>query len=179
MLCKTLPHASSRRQDATHLSHFKAMCSRAIAYLRGNEACKLVLESFPDNVYETVWDMIMIDASNRYFSKAPRWMVTVFSTVMMASNRKEPNVTHALLHDVERKVEKVYMKEFLCKKNLVNDVGRLSHFQIPPSNNTYTSHFCYKLLNLLFFIFFVSSFPWLDYGSTSSCIIGNNMSNFI
>ncbi|KAG4923085.1 hypothetical protein JHK87_048625 [Glycine soja] len=117
-------------------------CSPTKAYLRGNEACKLALENLPDEVYETEWDLIMIDAPKGYFAEAPGRMAAVFSAAVMARNRKGSGVTHVFLHDVDRKVEKVYAEEFLCRKNLVKGVGRLWHFQIPPSNDTHASRFC-------------------------------------
>lgn len=117
----------------------EATCSAPKAYLRGNEACQLALENLPDEVYETEWDMIMIDAPKGYFAEAPGRMAAVFSAAVMARNRKGSGATHVFLHDVDRRVEKVYAQEFLCKKNLVKGVGRLWYFQIPPSN---ASHFC-------------------------------------
>ncbi|KHN44443.1 hypothetical protein glysoja_014484 [Glycine soja] len=73
-----------------------------------------------------------------YFAEVPGRMAAVFSAAVMARNRKGSGVTHVFLHDVDRKVEKVYAEEFLCKKNLVKGVGRLWHFEIPPSNDTRT-----------------------------------------
>ncbi|MCI20313.1 glucuronoxylan 4-O-methyltransferase 1-like [Trifolium medium] len=69
-------------------------------------------------------------------------MAAVFSAAVMARNRKGSGVTNVFLHDVDRKVEKVYAEEFLCKKNLVKGAGRLWHFQIPPSNDTNAARFC-------------------------------------
>lgn len=117
----------------------EATCSAEKAYLRGNEACHLALQNLPDEVYETEWDMIMIDAPKGYFAEAPGRMAAVFSAAVMARNRKGSGATHVFLHDVDRVVEKVYAEEFLCKKNLVKGVGRLWHFRIPSSNS---STFC-------------------------------------
>ncbi|XP_004504411.1 arabinogalactan O-methyltransferase 1 [Cicer arietinum] len=110
-------------------------CSPAKAFLRGNEKCKLALHNLPDEVYETDWDLIMIDAPRGYFAEAPGRMAAIFSMTVMARNRKGSGVTHVFLHDVDRKVEKVYAEEFLCRKNLVKGVGRLWHFEIPSLGN--------------------------------------------
>ncbi|KAJ1401958.1 Polysaccharide biosynthesis domain [Sesbania bispinosa] len=110
-------------------------CSPAKATLRGNEKCKLALHNLPDEVYEKEWDLIMIDAPRGYFAEAPGRMAAIFSMAVMARNRKGSGVTHVFLHDVDRKVEKVYAEEFLCRKNLVKGVGRLWHFEIPAKGN--------------------------------------------
>ncbi|KAK7280870.1 hypothetical protein RIF29_08415 [Crotalaria pallida] len=107
-------------------------CYPSRAHLRGNAVCKLALDNLPDEVYDTEWDLIMIDAPKGYFAEAPGRMAAVYSAAVMARGRKEPGVTHVFLHDVDRKVEKLYAEEFLCRKNLVKSVGRLWHFEIPP-----------------------------------------------
>ncbi|KAJ4975029.1 hypothetical protein NE237_008203 [Protea cynaroides] len=112
-------------------------------YLRENYRCKLALTGLPDEVYETEWDLIMIDAPRGYYAEAPGRMGAIFSAAVMARARVGPGVTHVFLHDVNRKVEKMYAKEFLCHKNRVNQVGRLWHFEIPPASKTNTSdRFC-------------------------------------
>jgi len=130
-------------QEADELKKYyrsEPACSPAKATLRGNEKCKLALHNLPDEVYDTDWDLIMIDAPRGYFPEAPGRMAAIFSMTVMARNRKGSDVTHVFLHDVDRKVEKVYAQEFLCKKNLVEGVGRLWHFKIPAMGNNDTSH---------------------------------------
>lgn len=80
--------------------------------------------------------MIMIDAPRGYFAEAPGRMAAIYSATVMARNRKKSGVTHVFLHDVNRKVEREYANEFLCKKYLKHSVGRLWHFEIPPASNT-------------------------------------------
>lgn len=110
-------------------------CSPQKAFLRGNTKCRLALTGLPDEFYDTEWDLIMIDAPRGYYAEAPGRMGAIFSAAVMARNRKGSGVTHVFLHDVDRKVEKVYAEEFLCKKFLVNRSGRLWHFEIPPAAN--------------------------------------------
>lgn len=121
-------------------------CMPPTVYLKGNERCKLALFDLPDEVYDKEWDLIMIDAPRGYFPKAPGRMAAIFSAAVMARARVRPGVTHVFLHDVNRRVEKVYAEEFLCSKYLVGAVGRLWHFQIPPAANMsrerYSSGFC-------------------------------------
>ncbi|XP_057493604.1 probable methyltransferase At1g27930 [Actinidia eriantha] len=110
-------------------------CSPSKSYLRGNEKCKLALIDLPNEVYDTEWDLIMIDAPRGYFAEAPGRMAAIYSASVMARNRKKSGVTHIFLHDVDRRVEKMFAEEFLCKKHLVKGVGRLWHFEIPPATN--------------------------------------------
>ncbi|KAJ4828551.1 hypothetical protein Tsubulata_003642 [Turnera subulata] len=110
-------------------------CSPGKAYLRGNFQCKLALTGLPDVVYDNEWDLIMIDAPRGYFPEAPGRMAAIFSAAVMARARKGPGVTHVFLHDVDRKVEKTFAEEFLCRKYLVKHVGRLWHFEIPSASN--------------------------------------------
>ncbi|CAM8894252.1 unnamed protein product [Rhodiola kirilowii] len=111
--------------------------------LKGNTKCRLALPDLPDKVYDKEWDLIMIDAPRGYFPEAPGRMGAIFSAAVMARARTKPGVTHVFLHDVNRRVEKIYANEFLCKKYLVKSVGRLWHFEIPPaSGNSSGSSFC-------------------------------------
>ncbi|GMI87678.1 hypothetical protein like AT1G67330 [Hibiscus trionum] len=123
------------------LNHYRKepSCFPSNAYLRGNDRCRLALTGFPDEFYDTDWDLIMIDAPRGYFPEAPGRMAAIFSAAVMARNRNGSSVTHVFLHDVDRKVEKLFATEFLCKKYLVKSVGRLWHFEIPPADKT-TSH---------------------------------------
>ncbi|KAM0009080.1 putative glucuronoxylan 4-O-methyltransferase [Helianthus debilis subsp. tardiflorus] len=110
-------------------------CSPSKGYIRGNTQCKLAITSLPEEVYDKEWDMIMIDAPRGYYNEASGRMGAIYSAAVMARNRKKPGVTHVFLHDVDRKVEKAYAQEFLCRKNLKKAVGRLWHFEIPPVEN--------------------------------------------
>ncbi|RZC60218.1 hypothetical protein C5167_021963 [Papaver somniferum] len=114
-------------------------CLPANAYVNGNTECKLALTNLPDEVYDKEWDLIMIDAPRGWFAEAPGRMGAIWSAAVMARNRKGPGVTHVFLHDVDRKVEKMFAMEFLCKKYLVKAVGRLWHFEIPSMANVSSS----------------------------------------
>lgn len=122
------------------LKHYRSepSCFPSNAYLRGNEKCRLALTEFPDEFYDTEWDLIMIDAPRGWFPEAPGRMAAIFSAAVMARNRKGSGVTHVFLHDVNRRVEKVFAEEFLCRKYLVKSVGRLWHFEIPAAANMST-----------------------------------------
>lgn len=123
------------------VQHFRnePECSATRSFLRGNRRCRLALHMLPDEVYDVEWDLILIDGPKDSYSGAPGRMAPIYSAAVMARNRKRSGVTHVFLHDVHRKVEKVYAELFLCRKYLVDAVGNLWHFQIPPTSNT---HFC-------------------------------------
>ncbi|KAL2233724.1 probable methyltransferase At1g27930 [Sesamum indicum] len=125
------------------LQHYRTepLCSPTNSFLRGNSKCRLALNMLSDKVYDTEWDLIMIDAPRGYFPEAPGRMAAIYSAAVMARNRKGSGVTHVFLHDVDRKVEKTYAEMFLCKRNLVKAEGRLWHFEIPPVTNP-NSEFC-------------------------------------
>lgn len=131
-------------READELSNVfrtESSCFARNANLHGNDKCRLALDMLPNEVYDTEWDLIMIDAPRGYSPELPGRMSAIFSAAVMARNRKGSGVTHVFLHDVDRVVEKTYGKMILCEKYLVKGVGRLWHFEIPPSNKP-TNGFC-------------------------------------
>ncbi|KAL8052389.1 hypothetical protein ABFX02_05G001400 [Erythranthe guttata] len=148
---ETVPYRTQLSQADELLLHYRNEpdCSATRSFIRGNTKCRLALNMLSDKVYDTEWDLIMIDAPRGYFGEAPGRMAAIYSAAVMARNRKKEGVTHVFLHDVDRRVEKMYGELFLCKKHLVKAVGRLWHFQIPPpptnittTTTTTTTHFC-------------------------------------
>ncbi|XP_047958776.1 probable methyltransferase At1g27930 [Salvia hispanica] len=131
----------SQADDLMHHFRSEPHCSPNKSFLRGNHKCRLALNMLANEVYDTEWDLIMIDAPRGYFPEAPGRMAAIYSAAVMARNRKKPGVTHVFLHDVDRRVEKMYAEAFLCKKNRVKAEGRLWHFEIPPAANI-NSAFC-------------------------------------
>ncbi|KAI3799273.1 hypothetical protein L1987_34566 [Smallanthus sonchifolius] len=108
-------------------------CLPPQVYLKGNTPCKLALSSLPEEVYKREWDAIIIDGPKGYYGEAPGRMAAIFSAAVMARGRGRAGYTHVFVHDVNRKVEKEYAEEFLCKNNLVTSENRLWHFKIPPA----------------------------------------------
>ncbi|KAL6654949.1 hypothetical protein ACP70R_008414 [Stipagrostis hirtigluma subsp. patula] len=106
--------------------------ANATVRVRGNAACPLALHNLPPEVYETEWDMFMIDAPKGYFAAAPGRMAAIWTAAAMARARRGEGDTDVFLHDVNRPVEKAFAEEFLCDKFRVGDTGRLWHFTIPP-----------------------------------------------
>ncbi|XP_038989287.1 probable methyltransferase At1g27930 [Phoenix dactylifera] len=108
----------------------------AAAPIKNNHRCRLALADLPAEIYDREWDLIMIDAPKGYYNEAPGRMAAIFSAAVMARGRRGEGETDVFLHDVNRKVEKKFAMEFLCKKYLVGGTGRLWHFRIPPVNDT-------------------------------------------
>ncbi|PRQ39891.1 putative glucuronoxylan 4-O-methyltransferase [Rosa chinensis] len=134
---ETVNYRTQLKQADELLSSYKSepACAQSGAVLRGNERCKLALSNLPGEVYDKEWDLIMIDAPRGYFPEAPGRMAAIFSAAVMARRRRGSGATHVFLHDVDRKVEKAFAEEFLCRKYLVKAVGRLWHFEIPSAAN--------------------------------------------
>lgn len=139
----TLPsvtmHYNTRLSEAKALlSSYKKDCGGITADshpLKDDRRCRLALGELPKEVYDRDWDVIMIDAPRGYFPSAPGRMGVIYSAAVMARGRKKAGVTHVFLHDVDREVEKLYAKEFLCMKYRVGGIRRLWHFVIPPAVN--------------------------------------------
>ncbi|KAM0984391.1 probable methyltransferase At1g27930 isoform X1 [Malus sylvestris] len=134
---ETVRYRTQLKEADELLSSYRSQrsCSPSEAVLRGNTECRLALDNLPDEVYDKEWDLIMVDAPRGYFPEAPGRMGAIFSAAVMARRRRGSGVTHVFLHDVDRKVEKAFAEEFLCRKFLVKAVGRLWHFEIPSAAN--------------------------------------------
>ncbi|CAO2831145.1 unnamed protein product [Amaranthus hypochondriacus] len=122
------------------LDHYKIepYCKPPKLYLQGNTKCRLILDDLPNEVYKKEWDVIMIDGPKGYQPNMPGRMAAIYTAAVMARTRTRPGKTHVFLHDVNRKVERVYAQRFLCKKYLVKAVGNLWHFVIPPATKQQT-----------------------------------------
>ena len=92
--------------------------------------CPLALKGLPSVVYETKWDLIMVDAPTGYYENAPGRMTAIYTAGMMARNR-ESGETEVFVHDVNRVVEDQFSRAFLCQKYMKKQEGRLRHFTIP------------------------------------------------
>lgn len=95
-------------------------------------ACVLALKGLPEVVYETEWDLIMVDAPTGFHEEAPGRMTAIYTAGMIARRRKgEGETTDVFLHDVDRKVEDEFSMTFLCRDYMTEQEGRLRHFTVP------------------------------------------------
>ncbi|XP_010415866.1 PREDICTED: glucuronoxylan 4-O-methyltransferase 3 [Camelina sativa] len=91
-------------------------------------ACDLALKGLPEVVYETEWDLIMVDAPTGFHEEALGRMTAIYTAGMMARRWKdEGETTDVFVHDVDRKVE----DEFSMADYLTEQEGRLRHFTVP------------------------------------------------
>lgn len=104
--------------------------------------CQLALKGLPNEVYETNWDLIMVDAPTGYYEEAPGRMTAIYTAGMMARNKEEGEVTDVFVHDVNREVEDKFSRAFLCDGYLKKQVGRLRHFRIPSHRSNLNQPFC-------------------------------------
>lgn len=119
----------------------------------GKEECKevtdprrsgcegLALKSFPAEVYEVQWDVVMVDAPTGYYGGAPGRMSAIYTAGVMARNREEGE-THVFVHDADRVVEDRFSRAFLCEGYLTEQEGRLRHFTIPSHRSRSGRPFC-------------------------------------
>ncbi|KAL8464253.1 hypothetical protein ACS0TY_033961 [Phlomoides rotata] len=89
--------------------------------------CNLQLLNLPQEVYDTMWDVVMVDGPFGGTPDSPGRMASIYTASLLA--RRE-NVTHVFVHDVDRMIEMWFSWEFLCEENLVSSKGRFWHFQI-------------------------------------------------
>ncbi|KAJ6422202.1 hypothetical protein OIU84_027198 [Salix udensis] len=103
--------------------------------------CQLALKGFPDDIYDTEWDLIMVDAPTGYHDEAPGRMNAIYTAGLMARNRKNGE-TDVFVHDVDRAIENKFSKFFLCEGYLTEQEGRLRHFVIPSHRTGSGKPFC-------------------------------------
>ena len=107
--------------------------------------CQLALKGLPSEVYNTEWDLIMVDAPTGFHDEAPGRMTAIYTAGMMARNRGSgpgSGETDVFVHDVNREVEDKFSREFLCEGYMKKQEGRLRHFTIPSHRDGMERPFC-------------------------------------
>lgn len=97
--------------------------------------CPLVLKNLPSEVYETEWDVIMVDAPDGYMDESPGRMKAIYTAALWAKNRRAGE-THVFVHDIQREVENYFSKAFLCKSYLSEQARLMRHFVVPAHTNS-------------------------------------------
>lgn len=85
---------------------------------------KLTLE-LNDEIRNTKWDVILVDAPRGYEDEHPGRMKSIYE----ASNLVKKG-GHIFVHDCNRTVEKVYTDKYLRPENLVEEIRTLRHYII-------------------------------------------------
>ncbi|GER51801.1 hypothetical protein STAS_29217 [Striga asiatica] len=99
--------------------------------------CNLALTNLPREVYDTMWDFVVVDGPSGDGPDSPGRMGPIYTAGVLARRR---NRTRVIVHDVDRMIEKWFSWEFLCEENLVSAKGRFWHFQVVRVTNATT--FC-------------------------------------
>ncbi|KAL0441929.1 UNVERIFIED_CONTAM: putative methyltransferase [Sesamum radiatum] len=99
--------------------------------------CNLGLPNLPHEVYDTTWDVVIVDGPRGDRPDSPGRMASIYTASILA---RRGNTTHVVVHDVDRMIEKWFSQEFLCEENLVSSKGRFQHFQIPGNNELHFVH---------------------------------------
>ncbi|CAN4125684.1 unnamed protein product [Withania somnifera] len=103
--------------------------------------CQLALKGLPQQVLDIDWDLIMVDAPTGWHDGAPGRMTAVYTAGLIARNKAEGQ-TDVFVHDVDRVVEDQFSKAFLCEAYLIEQEGRIRHFNIPSHRARLSTPFC-------------------------------------
>ncbi|CAN4099965.1 unnamed protein product [Withania somnifera] len=127
----------TRLDQATELLNIgktEDSCKKIIGDPR-NSKCPLALTNFPKVIYETEWDLIMIDAPTGLSFDLPGRMKVIYTAGLMARNRQNGE-TDVFVHDCNRDTENKFSRNFLCEGYIREEVRYLRHFtiQVVPSN---------------------------------------------
>ncbi|XP_054795945.1 glucuronoxylan 4-O-methyltransferase 1-like [Prosopis cineraria] len=103
--------------------------------------CQLALKGLPSEVYQTQWDLIMVDAPTGYHEDAPGRMTAIYTAGLIGRCR-DSGEAHVFVYDVNREVEDKFSMEFLCENYMTRQEGRLRHFTIPSHMDDLDRPFC-------------------------------------
>ncbi|XP_047965209.1 probable methyltransferase At1g27930 [Salvia hispanica] len=104
--------------------------------------CSLAMTNLPGEVYDTMWDVVVVDGPDGGGPYSPGRMASIYTAGVLArrGNSNSNSSSHVVVHDVDRMIEKWFSWEFLCEENLVSSKGRFWHFRIGKKTNATT--FC-------------------------------------
>ncbi|XP_031104451.1 probable methyltransferase At1g27930 [Ipomoea triloba] len=113
--------------------------------------CKLanaLLARLSQEVYETDWDVVVVDGPSGHQAESPGRMATIYAAAVLArkirttSDDEKMQAVDVVVHDVDRMIEKWFSWEFLCANNLVASKGRFWNFRIQPYKSNNATKFC-------------------------------------
>lgn len=84
---------------------------------------RLTME-FPQEVENTHWDVILVDAPSGWNAESTGRMKSIF-----AASRLADAACDVFVHDCDREVEKVYADRYLRPENLRAEIGLMRHYR--------------------------------------------------
>nr|GMD63813.1 glucuronoxylan 4-O-methyltransferase 3-like [Ipomoea batatas]GMD66556.1 glucuronoxylan 4-O-methyltransferase 3-like [Ipomoea batatas] len=104
--------------------------------------CRLAHKKLPKVVYDTEWDLIMVDAPKSWSKELPGRMTVIYTVGLMAKNRSPGAKTDIFVHDADRWVDNKFSRAFLCEGYMKGQVGMLRHFTILSHRTSSNLPFC-------------------------------------
>lgn len=101
--------------------------------------CKLALTNLPLEIYDTLWDVILVDGPSGHTPEAPGRMSAIYTASMLARGTEKS--TEVIVHDVDQMIEKWFSWEYLCDENLTSSKGKIWNFTITTKSRNST-RFC-------------------------------------
>lgn len=85
----------------------------------------LWMSDLPSDVAEAKWDVIFVDSPQGGKASRPGRMKSIYTASVVAARG---DATQVLVHDCDRKVERVYCDRYLGHARLVREVRTLRHY---------------------------------------------------
>ncbi|MEE9382653.1 MAG: hypothetical protein V3V08_04485 [Nannocystaceae bacterium] len=89
---------------------------------------RLEMRDLPPRIRATSWDVIFVDGPQGYNRRCPGRMQSIYTASQLARAFAGP--TDVLVHDVDRRIERVCGDRFLGERALVQHVDHLRHYRI-------------------------------------------------
>ena len=110
-----------------HLVCYNTLRSRWQELLHRSDEQELLME-LPQEITDTKWDIIFVDAPDGSSDRKPGRMKSIFTAAKLAHSSKGCDV---YVHDCNRRVEAVYSNQYLHPENLIWKKDRLRYYYIP------------------------------------------------
>ena len=87
---------------------------------------RLWMDDLPPAITATAWDVVFVDSPQGYRPHTPGRMKSIYSAARLAAPGAD-----VLVHDTDRRIERVYADRFLGEPALVTEVGKLRGYRRP------------------------------------------------
>ncbi|MEZ4381273.1 MAG: hypothetical protein R3A79_07980 [Nannocystaceae bacterium] len=90
---------------------------------------RLWMDDLPAALRATPWGVIFVDSPQGYRGHTPGRMKSIYSAAVMAKRTGRNGHTDVLVHDCDRRIERVCADRFLGAENLAGEVDSLRHYR--------------------------------------------------